>query len=67
MLDNLYVQIGDKLLLQTVGIPMGVSCAPFLANLMLFMYEFKFIDKFITKNDPLPFDAMEAFVLHKVH
>ena len=32
---------------------MGVSCAPFLANLMLFMYEFKFIDKFITKNDPL--------------
>ena len=71
LLDNLYVQIGDELLLQTGGIPMGISCAPFLANLMLSMYELKFIDKFITKNDPhnnpTHFDAMEAFMLHKVH
>jgi len=53
LLDNLYVEVGDKVLRQIVGIPMGVSCAPYLANLMLFMYEYNFITAFIAKHDPL--------------
>ena len=32
---------------------MGVSCAPYLANLMLFMYELEFFDAFISKHDPI--------------
>ena len=38
---------------QVIGIPMGVSCAPYLANLMLFMYEFQYFKKFIKQHDPL--------------
>merc|ERR1719478_325686 len=38
---------------QVIGIPMGVSCAPYLANLMLFMYEFEYFKKFIKQHDPL--------------
>ena len=53
LLDNLYVQVGDKLMKQVIGIPMGVSCAPYLANLMLFMYEFEYFKKFIKQHDPL--------------
>ena len=53
VLDNLYVQVGDQLLRQVIGIPMGVSCAPYLANLMLFMYELEFFDAFISKHDPI--------------
>ena len=32
---------------------MGVSCSPYLANLMLFMYELEFFDGFISKHDPI--------------
>ena len=53
LLDNLYVQVGDQLLQQVIGIPMGVSCAPYLANLMLFMYELEFFDAFISKHNPI--------------
>ena len=35
LLDNLYIQVGDELLRQVVGIPMGVSCSPHLANQQL--------------------------------
>ena len=53
LLDNLYIQVGDELLRQIVGIPMGVSCAPYLANVMLFMYELEFFDDFISTHDPI--------------
>ena len=53
LLDNLYVQVGDQLLRQVIGIPMGVSCAPYLANLMLFVYEHAFFDAFISEHDPI--------------
>jgi len=53
LVKNLYVEVGDELMKQKVGIPMGVSCAPYLANLMLFMYEYDFIKSFIAQHDPL--------------
>ena len=44
LIDNIYVSFGDKCFRQTIGIPMGTDCAPFLANLFLFSYEYKWID-----------------------
>ena len=43
--DNNNVTFGDKCFRQVIGIPMGTDCAPFLANLFLFAYEFKWLDK----------------------
>ena len=34
-----------KLFRQKIGIPMGTDCAPFLANLFLYSYEYEWIDK----------------------
>ena len=45
LIDNIYVTFGNKVFRQCIGIPMGTDCAPFLANLFLFYYEFKWLDK----------------------
>jgi hypothetical protein len=45
LIDNIYVTFGDKCFRQTIGIPMGTDCAPFLANLFLYSYEYQWIDK----------------------
>jgi hypothetical protein len=45
LIDNIFVTFGDKCFRQTIGIPMGTDCAPFLANLFLYSYEYKWIDK----------------------
>ena len=45
LIDNIYVTFGDQLFRQVIGIPMGTDCAPFLANLFLFSYEFEWISK----------------------
>ena len=38
LVDNIFVQVGNKVFRQCVGIPMGTDCAPLLANLYLFSY-----------------------------
>ena len=45
LIDNIYVKFGDNVFRQVIGIPMGTDCAPFLANLFLYAYEFQWIDK----------------------
>ena len=40
LLDNIYIRFGSKLYRQIVGIPMGTSCAPLVADLFLFMFYF---------------------------
>ena len=45
LIDNIFVTFGDQCFRQVIGIPMGTDCAPFLANLFLYSYEFKWIDK----------------------
>ena len=45
LLDNIYVTFGDQVFRQVIGIPMGTDCAPFLANLFLYSYEYKWIAK----------------------
>ena len=47
LIDNSYVSYRNKLYRQTLGIPMGINCAPYLANLFLHCYEAKFIDKLV--------------------
>ena len=46
LVDNIYVRFGGQLFQQMVGIPMGTSCAPLLADLFLYSYENAFLDKF---------------------
>ena len=43
LLDNICVRFGAELYRQIVGIPMGTSCAPFVADLFLFCYEGDFV------------------------
>ena len=45
-----YFQVGNKLLIQSIGIPMGIDPAPFWANLYLHSHEYEFMRDQI-KND----------------
>ena len=50
LMDHTYVNLGNKVFRQRVGIPMGTDCAPLLANLFLFYYEYKYMKKLIKTN-----------------
>ena len=52
LLNHLYVQVGDSIMRQIVGVPMGTSCSPFLANLTLFMFEFEWFSQQISQLRP---------------
>ena len=43
LIDNIYVEFGGHVYQQTVGIPMGTNCAPFVADLFLYSYEADFV------------------------
>ena len=45
LIENIFFTFGDTVFRQTIGIPMGTDCAPFLANLFLYSYEFKYMEK----------------------
>lgn len=45
LIDNTYFTFGNQVFKQIIGIPMGTDCAPFIANLFLWIHEFKFIRK----------------------
>ena len=47
LIDNIYIKVGSKVFRQQVGIPMGTDCAPLLANLFLFNYEYKYMKNLI--------------------
>ena len=47
LITQCYFTIGNCVLLQTIGIPMGIDPAPFWANLHLHKYEGDFINKLI--------------------
>ena len=50
LIDNIYVEFGNSLHKQTIGIPMGMCCAPLLANLFLMSYEYKFMESLVKEN-----------------
>ena len=47
LIDSIFVQFGGRLFRQVIGIPMGTSCAPLLADLCLHSYENRFLDNMI--------------------
>ena len=48
LITNTYFEVGNLLILQSIGIPMGIDPAPFWANLYLYFYEDKFITALIS-------------------
>ena len=43
LIDNCYIAYKNCVYRQVIGIPMGTNCAPYLANIFLFMYESQYI------------------------
>jgi len=58
LISNIFVTCGNSMFKQVIGIPMGTDCAPFLANLFLFAYEYKWLTK---KFKAKEFDDLEKF------
>ena len=52
IIDNAYISYNGELFRQIIGIPMGTSCAPYLANLFLHVYEYEYL-KQLVENDNL--------------
>ena len=50
MITNTYFEVGNLLIRQSIGIPMGIDPALFRANLYLYFYEDKFIVYLITND-----------------
>ena len=50
LVDSIFVVVGNRIYRQCIGIPMGTDCAPLLANLFLFYYEYAYM-KGLMKND----------------
>ena len=47
LIDNIFVKFGGCLFRQVIGIPMGTTCAPLLADLFLYSYESEILDNMI--------------------
>ena len=45
LIDNCYFTLGSKIFRQTIGVLIGVDLAPFIANLTLWFYENKYLEK----------------------
>ena len=45
ILDNSYFSMGNMIFRQIIGVPIGVNPGPFIANLTLLYYEYKYLDK----------------------
>ena len=40
LIDNIFVECGGEVFQQVIGIPMGTNCAPLLADIFLYSYDF---------------------------
>ena len=58
LLNNIFIRFGTKLYRQTIGIPIGINCAPLVADLFLFCYERDFMKSLSRENQV---DIIEAF------
>ena len=62
LLDNIYIRFGTKLYRQVVGIPMGTSSAPLVAELFMFcLYEREFM---MSLSDDKQADFIDVLTLH---
>ena len=53
LLDNCHFKFGNKIFRQIVGIPMGSDPAPYFANLFLYRYESRWLNKMKKENNIL--------------
>src|SRR6202161_3880418 len=51
LIDNAYVIVSNQVLRQPIGIPTGTDCAPLLANLFLFAYEFRYLNNLLKEKN----------------
>ena len=51
LVDNIFISIGNHVFKQVIGIPMGTDCAPLLANLFLFHFEYGYIKEKLSETD----------------
>ena len=58
LMENIYVQFGDMVYQQIVGIPMGTNCAPLIVDLFLYCYERDFMSNL---QKPKRFDLIDKF------
>ena len=49
ILDNIYVTLGDDVYRQVLGVPMGFSCSPMLAVIMLAYHEITFVRRLVAQ------------------
>ena len=49
LLQRLFVKVGNQVQRQVIGLPMGTSCSPFMANLVLFMFELEYCTEQVSK------------------
>ena len=47
LVDNCYFTLGNRIFRQTIGVPIGVDPAPFMANLTLWYYENRYLEKLL--------------------
>ena len=50
LIENCYFSVGNTVLRQAIGIPMGIDPAPFWANLFLYAYEFNYMSDLIASD-----------------
>ena len=50
LISNCYFTVGNVVMRQKIGIPMGIDPAPFWANLFLYTYEHDYINKLIKED-----------------
>ena len=48
LVDNIFMVFAGKVFQQIIGIPMGTSCAPLLADIFLYSYEAEFIQSLLS-------------------
>ena len=51
ILNNIFVTVGDDIFRQTLGVPMGFSCSPMLAVIMLAFFEIAFVRRLVASTD----------------
>ena len=50
LIENCYFTVGNTVLRQAIGIPMGIDPAPFWANLFLYTFEVEYMSKIIASD-----------------
>ena len=52
LIRNCYFKVGNHILKQNIGIPMGIDPAPFWANLFLYQYESQYVQNLVSNSSP---------------